>query len=528
MLDIRNIKRKIMQAVTAAAMTAAVTAGICMTGAVTAQAAEQTAQAAEQTSQAAEHTAQAAEQKTGVDSSVQASKVNINIVPANKESTAKIKDGSYSTSITFTADNTLTITPADANERIYGLYITWAARPGEWTLTYDGGTKKCGQNAFLHEYVEIPEGTASAVIELSQKEKICNIDAYSAGTLPDDVQVWEPECARADMLVLSTHADDEILFLGGVLAQYAGEDKLDVQVVYFSNYFGGTVIREHEKLDGLWELGVRHYPVNGDFPDQYADDLAAAEKLYGHDEAAAFVVEQIRRFKPQVCVAQDTDGEYGHGTHKLTSAAMQEAVTVSMDSDKYPESAAEYGVWNVAKTYIHLYGENKIKLDCRQPLDNLGGRTALEAATAAYKKHVSQQWCWFYVSDTYEYSISDFGLYRTTVGEDTGNDMMEHITSYGEQEKQARQQAEERRAKKQAEEESKAKAEYELQYGVPVGESSPGKVPQFLEKVGITIILMIAVMLVIALAAALVSSMVYRQKNMKKSRRQKRGTKKRR
>ena len=227
MMDIRNIKRKIMQAVTAAAMTAAVTAGICMTGAVTAQAAEHTAQATE-------HTAQTAEQKTGADSSVQASKVNINIVPANKESTAKIKDSSYSTSITFTADNTLTITPADANDRIYGLYITWAARPGEWTLTYDGGTKKCGRNAFLHEYVEIPEGTTSAVIELSQKEKICNIDAYSAGTLPDDVQVWEPECARADMLVLSTHADDEILFLGGVLAQYAGEDKLDVQVVYLS------------------------------------------------------------------------------------------------------------------------------------------------------------------------------------------------------------------------------------------------------------------------------------------------------
>ena len=134
MMDIRNIKRKIMQAVTAAAMTAAVTAGICMTGAVTAQAAEQTAQATE-------HTAQTAEQKTGADSSVQASKVNINIVPANKESTAKIKDGSYSTSITFTADNTLTITPADANDRIYGLYITWAARPGELTLTYDGGTK---------------------------------------------------------------------------------------------------------------------------------------------------------------------------------------------------------------------------------------------------------------------------------------------------------------------------------------------------------------------------------------------------
>ena len=33
----------------------------------------------------------------------------------------------------------------------------------------------------------------------------------------------------------------------------------------------------------------------------------------------------------------------------------------------------------------------------------MDGMTAVEVATAAYKRHVSQQWCWFYVSDEYEY-----------------------------------------------------------------------------------------------------------------------------
>ena len=42
----------------------------------------------------------------------------------------------------------------------------------------------------------------------------------------------------------------------------------------------------------------------------------------------------------------------------------------------------------------------------------------------------------------YEYSCANFGLYRTTVGTDTGNDMLEHVTTYKEQEEQARIQAE--------------------------------------------------------------------------------------
>ena len=80
-------------------------------------------------------------------------------------------------------------------------------------------------------------------------------------------------------------------------------------------------------------------------------------------------------------------------------------------------------------------------MNLRTPLARLGGRTALEAASDAYLKHVSQQVWDFIVSDDYEHSCANFGLYRTTVGADTGNDMLEHITTYEEAKRIAAEEA---------------------------------------------------------------------------------------
>ena len=147
----------------------------------------------------------------------------------------------------------------------------------------------------------------------------------------------------------------------------------------------------------------------------------------------------------------------------LFSHAVAESVETSNDSSVFPESASNYGTWDVPKTYLHLYTENKITMNLRLPLSRMGNRTSIEVQTAAYKKHVSQQWCWFYVSDDYEYSCADFGLYRTTVGNDTGNDMLENITTYEEQERLAKEAAEKEsiESSKAAEEASIAKEQQE-------------------------------------------------------------------
>ena len=101
--------------------------------------------------------------------------------------------------------------------------------------------------------------------------------------------------------------------------------------------------------------------------------------------------------------------------------------------------------FDVPKAYFHLYPENKIQMDLRVPIDSMGGKTALEIAKDAYLQHQSQQWCWFYVSDSYKYSCADFGLYKTTVGPDETNSMLDHLELRADQERRA----EEERAKQE-------------------------------------------------------------------------------
>ena len=374
---------------------------------------------------------------------------------SNGASVYDMTGGSYDTMSTFNSGDTITIS---SSTPIAHLYIAWNNKTvSPWTLTLeDGSAQECGTNGYLHEYVKLDKPSTKAVINIkADGMKICKLYAFGEGDVPSWVQQWNPPCDEADILLVSTHADDEQLFFGGIIPYYAGELGLKVQVAYYTNYWNGANIREHEKLDGLWTVGVRNISVNGDFDDIYATSLEAAKEVYSYNDTVAFMTELIRRFKPLVLVGQDLNGEYGHGGHMITSAAICDAVNVSADAASYPESADKYGTYDVPKTYLHLYPENQINLDCRRALSRFGGKTVLEVAADGYLQHASQQWCWFYVSDDYQYSCAKFGLYRSTVGADTGNDILENVVTY---EEQARIKAEEE-SSRQAESESESIAQ---------------------------------------------------------------------
>lgn len=364
-------------------------------------------------------------------SAAEADDCPLTITASNGKNTSVLSDSSYRTAMSLSCGDSITIT---SPSEFKSLYIEWNSPVSIWLLNVNGKTISCGKNGFLHEYIELETAASSAVITVFSDMSVSGITAYTDGTVPSDIQIWNPPCERADILLYSSHADDEILFFGGIIPTYAGERNLRVQVAYFSQYWDGEKIREHEKLDGLWTAGVRNYPVDLGFKDLYSETLEEAAGIYDYDTALNKTVELIRRFQPQIVVAQDFNGEYGHGTHKLTSQLTAEAVELSGNIGFAPQSASEYGTWDVPKTYIHLYKENQIVLDCRTPLNYFNGKTCLDVAKEAYLKHESQQWCWFYVSDTYKYSCAKFGLYRTTVGYDTGNDIMENIIPYDEQE----------------------------------------------------------------------------------------------
>lgn len=397
---------------------------------------------------------------------VRAEELEAQIASSSEISKSKLTDASHYTYVTLNKDDTITVTSKNG-ALIYGFYISWETEPAPWIMTTDSGDISCGLNGFIHEYIALDSPSASVTVHIPENSvKVDQIRIFGEGELPHDVQVWNLPCERADIMVVSSHADDEHLFLGGAMPLYAYEYDAAVQVVYMCEFrTTGQSVREHEKLDGLWEAGIRNYPVCGNFWDVYSETTEKARTQYDYDEMVKFLVEQIRSFRPQVVVTHDIYGEYGHGYHKLTAHAVLQAVELAAMEDQYTDSVAAYSTWNTPKTYLHISEINPITLDLRVVIEeDYAQRTALDILKAAYKKHVSQQYAWFYVSDTYEYSCADFGLVRSLVGADTTNDLLCNLKTYAVQEveEQVRLEAEAAAQKAEAERlEAERKAEEE-------------------------------------------------------------------
>ncbi len=375
------------------------------------------------------------------------------------------------------------------------LYIEFDRIPEGWTLAAGNRGIACGQQGFLHEYLDLISLFGKLPTTLTLKfpagTVIADVYGFAPGELPDWVQNWDAPCEKADLMLLSSHSDDEQLFFAGVLPYYAVERKMEVQVVYIVQHFeaGGNQdhTRPHEQLDGLWKVGVRNYPVMSTFPDVYSESknrdtaFKQAEKAFGaegvtYDDFKGFITECLRRFKPLVVVSHDLDGEYGHGTHVFCASALTEAINLAADEAQYPDSAAQYGAWQVEKTYLHLYEENPITMDWDTPLESLGGKTPFQVTQEGFGCHKSQHWTWFkgwiYGSNNQitkatqiaTYSPCQYGLYDTKVGPDqAGGDFMENVLTHAQREEIARQEAEAEQKRQEAEQKVKFEADVAAQ-----------------------------------------------------------------
>ena len=282
--------------------------------------------------------------------------------------------------------------------------------------------------SFPNIYTVLPLLPQTRYIQLVMNrtdQKICTLKIYSAGTLPKEVQLWEPPVDKADLMIVSTHQDDELIFLGGTIPYYATALKKPTVIVYVANC-GRS--RRNEALNALWKMGVKNYPDFINLEDKKVGSMKEAVALWGGKEnVLGLLVARIRRYKPEVIVTQDLNGEYGHNQHKLVAQAMMYAVEAAADPEQFPESAGVYGAWQVKKLYHHLYKENAIEMDWETPMDSLNGYTPLKVAQLGMEEHASQTQ-YFVVKSHGTYDNSKFGLYFTTVGEDVQkNDFLENI-----------------------------------------------------------------------------------------------------
>ncbi len=338
-------------------------------------------------------------------------------------------DGNVETSIVIDEGETLVLSSGSA---IKALYVIWDSEyiPGEWELQSGNVSITCGKDGYLHEFVFLPETTGECVLTFNKKVGICELYAYGEGDIPKRVQQWETLPVNADILVFVPHAGDEIIDFGAVEALYAGQKQLRVQVAYMCEYTTTEEkIKEHEMLDSLWQLGVKYYPVNGNFRNKLINKSAIADKFYGYGNVVSFVTENIRKFRPLVVVGPDLSGEYGNGTHITLANAVADSAENSADALFCAESAGKYGVWDVPKTYLHKYRYK----DPRSVIFDIndGIRDLLETI---YNNRHTDTWCGTHFSGA-KFKLDDaayFGLFRSTVGEDTMNDMTENVRTYTE------------------------------------------------------------------------------------------------
>ncbi len=376
-------------------------------------------------------------------------------------------------------DAVITLTNSDG---IGSLYLLFDLEYGEYTVTNNdtGASITAGKHSFLHEYLDLKAAFGSlpksVTLRFSGTVRLSELSVFSEGTPPDHVQVWgAPLDGKADLVLFAAHGDDDQLFFAGLLPYYAAELGCGVQVVYMTDHRNLTNARTHEMLNGLWSVGVTAYPVFGSFADFRIDDLQGTYDHYASlgiskEELQAFVVEQIRRFRPQVAVGHDLKGEYGHGMHMVYSDLLVKSLNMTNDPLCFPESAVKYGLWDIPKLYLHLYEDNTIELDYDKPLTAFDGMTAFEVTQKlGYPCHESQQYTWFTkwinwvdmkvnglpitkATQITTHSPCKFGLYRSLIGADTAkNDFLENIVTYTEQERLEQERLEQEKAQREKE-----------------------------------------------------------------------------
>ncbi len=287
-----------------------------------------------------------------------------------------------------------------------------------------------------------PGCRAIQLFPLADHLRIAEAAVFGPGAVPDHVPHPAPAPDKVDFLLVSTHPDDEWVFLGGVYPLYGGERGLAGAVVYMTL---PSWERAHESINGLWLGGVGTHPFFLGFPDIDQSSPRRLRERCKQEDVTLALVRLYRQIRPLVVVTQDPEnGEYGHWQHKLSAQAAFDAVALAADPAFDPDSAARQGTWTVQKVYQHFaQGMSQVELDVDTPLSHYGGRTALEVAKAAFQAHRTQFRTPFRPGnpqanrgDIVHFGgnpqanrgdIVHFGLTYSAVGPDTGNDLFEHI-----------------------------------------------------------------------------------------------------
>ena len=269
----------------------------------------------------------------------------------------------------------------------------------------------------------IPDARRAVVQSGEHGMQLSLCAVFGPGELPDPFHDWQKTPDHLDYLLISTHPDDDVLYLGSVVPVYGAEQGYTGTIAYVTNPSRNRMM---EAENGAWAMGLRYQPLFWLFPDVPRNAPQEKKDTFVYEEVLLETVRTYRIYHPLVVFAHDVNGEYGHWQHKLTSKAAREAFSLAADPTYDPDSAERYGTWQVQKLFLHLYESDTITVDGDAPLSFFGGKSAFEVAQIAFKKHQSQLLYGYEVTRNDElYAFNRFGMAEGVVP--LGKDVFDNI-----------------------------------------------------------------------------------------------------
>jgi hypothetical protein len=321
-------------------------------------------------------------------------------IRANTGNAARAHDGRYSTVWQATSPGDVLNINLPDGALSETITLEWMSAPHSFEVLLDSETIEYPNEDERIHFTIPANGAKKISIRVSNSaDKLCEVRVYEQGKTPEILQNWQSPDDGADMMVIAAQPGDELMYFGGAIPQAVSEGR-SVLVVYMTDC--GRE-RAAEAMNSLWVMGVRVHPIFLNLENKDGSSYEDTLERWGLENTYELLVEALRRGKCDVVLTHDIEGEGGNGQRKLTSTALRRAVLLATDSGVYPESSVRYGVWDVKKTYIHLYEGNMLTLDPDLRLEGLNGWSLREKMTVGWAKQST-------LSDRHD--LEDFEKYQ--------------------------------------------------------------------------------------------------------------------
>ena len=141
------------------------------------------------------------------DDSLQAEQVTLHVSASDPSMNCKkVLDNREKTKL-FASEKT--VFDVSADREFENLYLKFENNCN-WVITLPDGEKLTPKEEdYIHKYLPLGKSVSSFKLTLPKYGGLTEIYAFTDGQLPDWVQIWQPPCERADLMVMPTHADDE-------------------------------------------------------------------------------------------------------------------------------------------------------------------------------------------------------------------------------------------------------------------------------------------------------------------------------